>query len=764
MRRFLRILVLLGAAAAAYLAWTWVTHMPEPEKFLKKADLRGGGREDETDLSSHPILRIAVITPPKKAFLSDGPDLGTPARFCVDQINAQGGIKSVPIELVVLESENSALDSAQAAHKAVALQAVAVIGGYTSSGAMTSAEVLQKARIPLIVVGATNPDVTRIGDFVFRVNFIDSFQGAALADFAYGHLRARKAAILLNVGNRYGPYLAQVFAEQFRQFGGRIVWQKDYLPSPTGYAQLFKNRSDAEPDVIFVPGYEDDSAGVIRDARAAGVKAIFLGGDGWGPAMFEYAGDAVKDGFYTKAWHPEAGLAKGLHGVLDRWIEENGPIKRDSTALTLDACFLLFSAMERAETLSPESIREALSRTDGFSGIAGSYTFNANGDPDKPLTVHQLIRPEPALVKVLHPKTVKLGVILAKTGEAAEVNSMGFEAARYAAEEMNRLGGVLGHRINLIEYDNESNVLGSRKAAMQAVQDDVSAVIGASWSSHSSAIAPILQSARIPMVSPISTSPGVTLLGDFVFRTCYTDRVQGRVLADFALDDLKASRAAVLINANSEYSLGLGQFFRDRFNGGGKVVLEADYLQSTTDFKSLLEKVRQAEPDLVFVPGYPRDSVYVIRQARQMGIRSVFLGADGWNDVMYQYSSGELEGSYYSQHWHPDVPEEKSRAFYAHYAETHEMYRAGLVALTYDTVHLIADALRRAGTAKAEDIRKALSETRNFEGITGAIAFDENGDPLSKALVIMRFGREKGALHKVLHPKKVADSNPKEPE
>ncbi len=378
----------------------------------------------------------------------------------MDRINAQGGIKSLPVDLVVLESENSALDSARAARQAVESGAVAVIGGYSSSGALASAEVLQNAHIPMIAVGATNPDVTRIGDYVFRVNFVDSFQGAAMADFAYAELGARKAAILVNVGNRYSPYLSQVFAVQFRQLGGEIRWQKDYLPSPAGYASVFADVPKAEADVIVVPGYEDDSAEIIRDARTAGVKATFLGGDGWGPAMFDYAGDQVKDGYYTKAWHPDAGLTIGLQDVRNSWIEKHGPIRRDSTALAIDACYLLFSAMERAEKLSPDSIRDALVKTDGFKGIVGSYSFNSYRDPEKPITVLKLARPDPVFVKVVYPKQVKLGVIFAKTGEAAQVNTMAFEAARYAAEEINRLGGVLGHRIELIEYDNESNVLG----------------------------------------------------------------------------------------------------------------------------------------------------------------------------------------------------------------------------------------------------------------------------------------------------------------
>lgn len=758
MKKLSTTLGVVGLALGVYLGWNWVNRIPEHVRIVTQQDEVRADKPDKPDLANRHALRIAVITPPRKAIPDEGPNLVAPARFCVDRINAQGGIKWLPVELVVLESENTALDSAQAARQAVESGVVAVIGGYSSSGALASAEVFQNARIPFIAVGATNPDVTRMGDYVFRVNFVDSFQGAAMADFAYTELGARKAAMLVNVGNRYSPYLAEVFAEQFRQLGGQVSWQKDYLPGPGGYAPVFADIPMPHPDVFFVPGYEDDSAEIIRDGRSAGIKSTFIGADGWGPAMFDYAGDVVKDGYYTKAYHPDAGLSKGLSDIRDSWIEKSGPIRRDVSALTIDACFLLFSAMERAEQLTPAGVRDALLETNGFRGIVGSYSFKSGRDPEKSLTILKLARPEPVLVKAARPKRVELGVILAKTGEAAHVNDLGFEAARYAAEEINRMGGALGHRIELIEYDNESTVLGSRKAAMQAVQDGVSAVIGASWSSHSSAMAPILQTARVPMVSPNSTNPGVTRFGDFIFRACYSDSLQGKLLADFVLKDLKAKTVAILTNVNSEYSLGLGRFFRDRFSSDGQVVEESDYLQSTTDFRAILEKVQAANPDVIFVPGYPRDSVYIIRQARQMGIQSTFLGGDGWTDVMLEYTSGELEGSFYSQHWHPDIPDEKSRAFVERYAATHKMARASLVALTYDTVYLIADAIRRAGSIGSEDIRNSLARTKGFQGITGDIAFDENGDPRWKPLVILRFEKGGSAFHKVVQSRNVPDS------
>mgnify|MGYP005840179037 CR=1 FL=1 len=409
-----KLLILFGGICLAlgmYLAWNWVNQIQEPTGIPAKDNPLSLERTKAPAPSRGHSIRLAVISPPRRPIPDEGPNVALPAQFCIDRINAAGGIKSTPIELLVLESENSALDSARAAQEAVESGAVAVIGGYTSSGAQGSAEVLQKARIPMIAVGATNPDVTQVGDYIFRVNFVDSFQGAALAEIAYADLGARRAGLLVNVENRYSPYLAEVFTEQFGQLGGEVLWHKDYLPGSSEYAYLFADGRHMDTDVVFVPGYEEDSAQILQAARASGIKARFLGGDGWGPAMFDYAGEVVQDGYYTKAWHPDAGLTQGLRDVLESWTEKWGPVRRDVTVLTLDACSLLFSAMERAKDFSPASIREALAETEDFKGMVGVYSFRLQRDPEKPLAVLRMTRPEPALVKVIYPRKVKLGVI-----------------------------------------------------------------------------------------------------------------------------------------------------------------------------------------------------------------------------------------------------------------------------------------------------------------------------------------------------------------
>lgn len=345
---------------------------------------------------------------------------------------------------------------------------------------------------------------------------------------------------------------------------------------------------------------------------------------------------------------------------------------------------------------------------------------------------------------------VRLAAILAKTGIAAVSNASYLSMVEPAVEEINTRGGLLGHPVELLILDNKSTPIGSKQAAEEAVQLQVTAVIGAVWSGHSLAAAPILQKAGIPMISPVSTHPDLTRIGNYIFRVCFTDAFQGKIMARFAYNELRAGTAVILTIINEEYSLILGKFFADSFKKhGGKILMETGYTGKAVDFKNILEKVKTLGPDVVFIPGYERDSGLLIRQAHSMGIRTVFLGGDGWSDKIYDYGGSAADGNYYSTHWHPDIPSASNirlkNLFRARYGT--EIPDTG-APLEYDAFMLLADAVSRAGSSDRAEIRKALAETKGFQGATGSITFDENRDPLNKDAVIMKLEKGKSVYFK----------------
>ncbi len=332
---------------------------------------------------------------------------------------------------------------------------------------------------------------------------------------------------------------------------------------------------------------------------------------------------------------------------------------------------------------------------------------------------------------------IRLAVVASATGDASVSNKTLFLAARYAVEEINAAGGLLGRTVVVWDYDNQSTALGSRVAAEAAVSDGAAAVIGASWSSHSLAMAPVLQAARVPMITPISTNPEVTLVGDYIFRCCYNDIVQGPVMARFARERLGMSRAVTLVDVSRVYSVDLARLFEEAFMAlGGHIIGHGVYTQDTADYGRMLEMVNDVAPDVIYLPGDYRDSSFIIKQARDLGMTVPFLGADTFGMRLYDYIGRAAEGCHYTTHWHRDSPLPHSREFVARWEAKYGLIKQTTIPLTYDAVMLWADAVRRAGSTDGSVVRAALAEA-DFEGVTGRIIFDEHGDP-RKPVVINR--------------------------
>lgn len=307
--------------------------------------------------------------------------------------------------------------------------------------------------------------------------------------------------------------------------------------------------------------------------------------------------------------------------------------------------------------------------------------------------------------------------------------------------------------IQLILLDNQSSPIGATIAAEEAIKLGVTAVVGAHWSSHSLAMAPLLQKAGIPMISPGSTNPNVTRTGSFIFRACFLDSFQGRAMARFAVEDLHAQSAVIVSNIDEEYSVMLAEFFRESFQDmGGKVMLEPEYRGNAVDFSETIEEILRNPPDVIYLPGYTRDSGLFIKQSREMGVNSIFLGGDAWDEIEF-FAGDTIEGSYQSAPWHPKVPFPKSRYLQQLYKRKFRKEIENMSApLAYDAVHLLANAIERAGAFNHIAVRASLAATKNFEGATGIITFDENGDPKNKDVIIIKFADNNRVFHKTIRP------------
>lgn len=330
-----------------------------------------------------------------------------------------------------------------------------------------------------------------------------------------------------------------------------------------------------------------------------------------------------------------------------------------------------------------------------------------------------------------------------------------YKGAALAVDFINENGGLLGHTVELL--DNRVNSLEEARALAKAVsiQKKVIGVVGANTSNISLVIAPVLQDAHIPMISPISTNTKVSLVGDYIFRVCFTDPFQGRIASAFAYNDLQAKKAVVLRKSDSTYSTSLTEVFVSDFSSRpGAEVTVIDYLAGDSNFSNQLDEIQSIKPDVVFVPGHWSDVALILRHAKNLSITIPFLGGDGWGKGVLQSAGAAAEGHFFVNHWHIDAENIGSNDFVERYRKRFgaDSLIAASAPLAYDAAMVLAEAVRRAGSFDHEKIKTQLQQIEGWQGITGTITFDSNGDPEGKNGVIMTYKNGKIEYYKNVSP------------
>jgi branched-chain amino acid transport system substrate-binding protein len=308
-----------------------------------------------------------------------------------------------------------------------------------------------------------------------------------------------------------------------------------------------------------------------------------------------------------------------------------------------------------------------------------------------------------------------------------------------AADEINKAGGLNGRQIQIITEDDQGEPNKAATVVTKLInQDKVVAILGEVASSNSLAAAPKAQEAKIPMISPSSTNPAVTQVGDYIFRVCFIDPFQGEVMAKFAATNLKAKRAAILYDFNSDYSRGLYEFFKRSFTKlGGEVVTERSYTQGDRDFSGQLTAIRAANVDVIYVPGYYGEVGVIANQTKQLGIKAPLLGGDGWDaPQLWQLGGASLNGDYISNHYSVDDPSPAIRKFVSDYQARYKVQPDALAALGYDSMKVLADAITRASGTDSAKLRDAIAATKNFAGVTGLITIDADRNAVKPAVVL----------------------------
>lgn len=348
---------------------------------------------------------------------------------------------------------------------------------------------------------------------------------------------------------------------------------------------------------------------------------------------------------------------------------------------------------------------------------------------------------------------IKLGANLEMTGGNATFGKSASNGANLAIKQINAKGGVLGKQLSLVIADNKSEAAEAANAMQKLItQDKVVAVIAPIASSSVIAAAQVNQDNKVLAISPTASNPKVTVdpttnkVREYLFRAAFIDPFQGSVMANFATKTLKAKTAAIYIDNSSDYAKGLGQFFKETFiKNGGQVLVDEAYLAKDTDFKATLTKIKAANVDVVFVPGYYQEVGMLVKQARDIGLNMPIMGGDGWDSAKLPEIAGAqaLNNTFFANHYSPDDNSPAIKTFVEAYKQEYGETPDAFAALSYDATMMVVESIKRANSVESVKIKDELAKTKDYSAVSGNITLNETHDAVKSAVIIeMKDGKQ----------------------
>ncbi len=317
--------------------------------------------------------------------------------LAIEELNAAGGVLGKKLELLTEDDLSKAGEPATVVNKLIARdRVVAILGEVASSRSLEAAPICQQNQIPMISPSSTNPKVTQTGDYIFRVCFIDPFQGTVMANFATKTLKAKKIAVFTDVKSDYSKGLAKYFKEGYVNSGGQIVAELDFNGGDKDFKAQLTAIKSANPDAVFVPGYYTDAALICIQAKQLGLNIPLFGGDGWeSDQLVKIGKEAVEGHYFSTHYAPDMATVKSRQFVANyqkRWKNSDGTPKLPDAmaALGYDSAMILADAMKRAGSIEGPKVRDALAATKDFDGVTGKTTINAQRDATKSAVILQV--------------------------------------------------------------------------------------------------------------------------------------------------------------------------------------------------------------------------------------------------------------------------------------------------------------------------------------------------------------------------------------
>lgn len=349
-------------------------------------------------------IRIGVIAPQTGPVAAYGEGARDGIMLAFDKINAAGGIDGKQIKYIVEDNKGDQAETTNVVNKLISKdKVVAIIGPVISGTSNVAAPICNKEKIPMITPTGTAVEITKAGEYISRVCFLDSYQGSVMAKFAVENLEAKTAAILYDVASDYSIGMKDVFAEVFAENGGKIIETVSYTSGDADFSAQLTKLKAANPDVIYLPAYYNDDSLVLRQAQGLGITATFLGGDGWdAQELIDSAGTAA-EGCYFTTHYSSSDPSPIVQNFLKDYQEKYNRFPIVFAPLGYDAALLLADAIDRADSLDSEKIKDAINSTKDFPGVTGTLSLDENGDPIKEVAIVTVKDGEFELVTKMRP-------------------------------------------------------------------------------------------------------------------------------------------------------------------------------------------------------------------------------------------------------------------------------------------------------------------------------------------------------------------------
>ena len=342
--------------------------------------------------------------------------------------------------------------------------------------------------------------------------------------------------------------------------------------------------------------------------------------------------------------------------------------------------------------------------------------------------------------EVAKPETIKIGGMAPLTGALAIYGVTTTNGAELAVKEINENGGVLGKKIEYVMLDTKGDSTEAVMAYNKLVDKKVAGIIGEVTSKPTLAVAEVAVQDNMPLITPTGTQVDITEVGPNIFRVCFTNPYQGKVLAITSKERLGANTVAVMLNNSSDYSDGIAKaFIEESEKLGMKVMGVEGYSDGDKDFRPQLTKLAAMNPDVILIPEYYEQAALIATQAREVGVKSIFVGSDGWDGIaktLDQSSYAAIENSYFTNHFSMEDQSEKIQNFLKDYREAYKEDPSAFSALGYDAIYMMKSAIEKAGTTDKQKVVDALKGIE-YDGVTGYLTFDEHNNPI-KAVTVLK--------------------------